>query len=108
MSQELEARVEALIGLEGEKKGTSKVQYQARKAFEKEYDAVFSMVESGHTMPKDSSYFAEIAAEEAGRVNHKYALDCFVETHPQYANTIRKLQDESKTQEVRRLKYGAS
>ncbi len=108
MSKELETRVETLMRLEEEKRAASKKQYGAKKAYDAEYGAVFAMVESGHVMPKGSSLFAEIVTEPAGRVNHKYALEKFVAGHPQYANTIRQLQEESKQQDVEKLKYGAA
>ncbi len=108
MSKELEARVEELIALEGKKKTASSVEYQAKKAFDKEYDVVLAMVKSGHSLPRGSEFFVEVVQVPSGRENPKYALDKFVDAHPQYANTVRKLLLESKERETERLIYGVA
>ncbi len=106
MSKELEERVKKLLVLEERKRAVAKENYAARRDFDREYTDVLALVKSGHTLPEGSPYYARIAITETGRANYKYVLDAFTESHPQYANTIRKLLEESKHQRVERLEYG--
>ncbi len=107
MSKELEERVENLMHLEGKKKDAGRVQYQAKKAFDAEYDRVLGMVDSGHTMPPGAALFVEAVDTVNGRTDYKFVVDTMLERYgKQYGNTIREIIEESKAQPRRKLNYG--
>ncbi len=106
MSEELEAKVLLLIEKEEKKKEADKISYAINKEYNLLYDSVMALLTAGHTLPIDSSVYAQIVEKPRDRVNSKEVLQWIKTNYRRLAKSISELEQASREKLVQKLDYG--
>jgi len=108
MSKELGDAVKSLYEKDQIRKMASSVNNSLKKEVDDIGNLVVGMLKAGHTMPKNSKYFAQAIEEPRGKNFGTYtrAFEEFKKEYPQYAHILDKMLIKYSKEKVEKLKYG--